>query len=700
VLTPAQAKLGPLTGPANLMMFVYPKRETRYAWQSELAMIRGAFSLFDGLRLLWIATDDSTAEGEIDLTGWTAVATGPNDPQQRELPGWRWAMGLLKSEPGFTVRLHAKGAWRGTAEQHLARWWELGYERLLDVDRVRESLQSHVITGPFRRNVPAVNLGTQWHYSGSLYAFRNAEIFVDEWEPAGKVDPGWYVEAWPALVAPRELAGSVGWDGVGDLYQAKAWRHVPQTAVVNQQLTTELTQETKIDETPQVIAFPAMPRQKKPAVSIIVPAWNEATRIEKCLRSLVAQTFTDFEVIIVDDGSTDETSNIVRQLISDDGRFSLITKEHSGIGNTLNAGFARACADLQTWTSADSWVFPEYLAILKAALEVNPAAVMAYSDWKHVDGDKETIVREPDFNRKELQASCRIGVCWLFRRSAKEQAGPYVAEPCEDYYMHLMLAGIGDFVHVPEVLGVWRNHPANTSTRTCNPSKWVHSVTVKAKARWQQAKYRVAYVCPNLDAASVGWLHASVFNDISSDFAVRHILGDVTHVTPGIDLRLRVQNGDYPIEDAARQAIHEADIIHINSAFPDADSDLWEIVKGKPLVIHHHATRQQRDAETIRRWKEAGTPVLTCTPGHPLATWIPNAMPINPAFPMQYDSFYQPAERDWSRLKILCHHNYESGKGVAQIQDIIDGMDEIRFGGRLRRQVDLSLSTEKKTPII
>lgn len=162
-----QAALPELTGPANLMMFIYPKRETREVWQAQLAMIREAMSKFDGMKLMWVAVDNSTCQDEIDFSGWTHIRATPNVPEKRELLGWWWAMDHLKDQPGFTVRLHAKGAWRGTPELHLQRWWELGYQRLLDVDRVRESLQSHTMTGPFRRNVPATNLGVSWHYAGS-----------------------------------------------------------------------------------------------------------------------------------------------------------------------------------------------------------------------------------------------------------------------------------------------------------------------------------------------------------------------------------------------------------------------------------------------------------------------------------------------------------------------------------------------------
>lgn len=214
--------LPPLSGPTNLAWFVWPRTVARDVWQPQLETIRAAFDQFDGKKFLYIATDDSTSEGEIDLRGWDSIQVAPNDPQGREVPGWRWLMEAARREPGCTVWLHAKGVWRGQQELHLKRWSELAYQTMLDVPRVRKSLERNLITGCFRRNNHATNLGVPWHYSGSFYAVRNDAITFPE-SNAG----GWYAEAWPGLVAPHELAGCLAFDGCGDLYQASNWKEGP-----------------------------------------------------------------------------------------------------------------------------------------------------------------------------------------------------------------------------------------------------------------------------------------------------------------------------------------------------------------------------------------------------------------------------------------------------------------------------------------
>lgn len=222
--TGPEPDLPPLEGPANLMMSFYPRRETRHIWERQQEVIREAIDRFDGQKLCAIACDDSTAENEIDRSLWDDVIELENDRERWELPGWQWAMERLASEPGFTVRLHAKGAVRGAAEKHLQSWWELGFAAMLDVDAVRRSLDSAIITGPFRRFGFAHNLGVDWHYSGSFYAFRNAEIFAREWMPDSRGDASHYVEAWPAMVASKAESDCLRYDGVGDLYASKNWK--------------------------------------------------------------------------------------------------------------------------------------------------------------------------------------------------------------------------------------------------------------------------------------------------------------------------------------------------------------------------------------------------------------------------------------------------------------------------------------------
>jgi len=228
----------------------------------------------------------------------------------------------------------------------------------------------------------------------------------------------------------------------------------------------------------------------RPQVSIVVPAWNEAPRIEKSLRSLLAQTDQDFELIVVDDGSRDDTAAVARSILAGRPQTQVLQKQNGGTGSALNLGFSVARGEYLTWWSADCWVYPHWLEKLGSCLEAHPEVVMAYSDWRSVDdrNGASAIHHVPEFDKERLLHDCYVGPCWLFRRTAKEIAGRYLEEPCEDYDMHLRLSEVGPFRRVPHILGVWRNHSLNVSNRLIsNPetTQW-HGQSARIQERHRQ----------------------------------------------------------------------------------------------------------------------------------------------------------------------------------------------------------------------
>ena len=209
------------------------------------------------------------------------------------------------------------------------------------------------------------------------------------------------------------------------------------------------------------------PYSKSLKISVVVPAWNEATRIERSLASILSQTMQDFELIVVDDGSADETSTVAETVLAGRPNAKVLRKTNGGTGSALNLGFRMARGEYLTWWSADSWVEPNWLEVLNACLDQNPEVVMAYGDWMSFDEVTGTTQTNPvpEYDKNLLRKRCFVGPCWLFRGSAKKAAGEYLEEPCEDYDMHLRLSEVGPFKRVPHVLGTWRNHPMNVTNR-------------------------------------------------------------------------------------------------------------------------------------------------------------------------------------------------------------------------------------------
>jgi glycosyltransferase involved in cell wall biosynthesis len=88
-------------------------------------------------------------------------------------------------------------------------------------------------------------------------------------------------------------------------------------------------------------------------VSIIIPLYNAANYIESCLTSVVKQTYTNLQVIIVNDGSTDDSLTIVIQFIRDDSRFTLVNQENKGCSAAKNKGLQYATGDFIQYLDAD-----------------------------------------------------------------------------------------------------------------------------------------------------------------------------------------------------------------------------------------------------------------------------------------------------------------------------------------------------------
>ena len=87
-----------------------------------------------------------------------------------------------------------------------------------------------------------------------------------------------------------------------------------------------------------------------PKVSIIIPVYNSASKgLNDCIDSVLAQSFSDFELIIINDGSTDDSLTICRQFTSIDNRIKLIDKKNGGVSTARNAGISIACGEFITF---------------------------------------------------------------------------------------------------------------------------------------------------------------------------------------------------------------------------------------------------------------------------------------------------------------------------------------------------------------
>ncbi len=114
-------------------------------------------------------------------------------------------------------------------------------------------------------------------------------------------------------------------------------------------------------------------------ISIIIPAYNAAPTIQHCLKSIFNQTFQDFEIIVVNDGSTDNTGNILKNYA---GRIKIISQANQGAAQARNRGEREAAAPFVIFCDADITMKPKMLGTMYQALQNNPEKSYAYSAFK------------------------------------------------------------------------------------------------------------------------------------------------------------------------------------------------------------------------------------------------------------------------------------------------------------------------------
>ena len=103
-----------------------------------------------------------------------------------------------------------------------------------------------------------------------------------------------------------------------------------------------------------------------PKVSVIVPVFNTAKYIAQCLKSIVNQSLKEIEIIIIDDGSTDNPEKVIKEFSQKDDRIIFLKKQNSGLANTYNMGVQQATGDFLVFVDSDDWIQTNALEILHA----------------------------------------------------------------------------------------------------------------------------------------------------------------------------------------------------------------------------------------------------------------------------------------------------------------------------------------------
>jgi glycosyltransferase involved in cell wall biosynthesis len=213
----------------------------------------------------------------------------------------------------------------------------------------------------------------------------------------------------------------------------------------------------------------------QPAISVAMSVYNNADYLALAIESILAQTFRDFEFLILNDGSTDDSAAIINRYAARDSRIRPIHRANKGLIVSLNQLVEEARAPLIARMDGDDIALPERFERQVAFLRDNPDYGVT-STWTHdIDGQGNPYAvtgKEPPITHEDFVAAIEEGplLCHpsvLFRRDLVLQVGGYHAafKHCEDYDLWLRLAAITKLGSIPERLMRYRHTEGQVSSR-------------------------------------------------------------------------------------------------------------------------------------------------------------------------------------------------------------------------------------------
>jgi GT2 family glycosyltransferase/glycosyltransferase involved in cell wall biosynthesis len=208
-----------------------------------------------------------------------------------------------------------------------------------------------------------------------------------------------------------------------------------------------------------------------PRVSVVMPVYNAGRYLAPAVESVLAQTFRDFEFIIVDDGSTDSSLEVLRAYEKQDARIRFISRPNTGLVGALNDGIAAARGEFIARMDADDVSLPARLERQVEILQSDAECLAVGSDVLFIDPEGAPLIRRnPPLQHAGIVAELLEGnggalihPSVVFRRDALVACGGYREEAIhlEDFDLYLRLMSHGRLANLPEALLLYRQHPAS-----------------------------------------------------------------------------------------------------------------------------------------------------------------------------------------------------------------------------------------------
>jgi alpha-1,3-rhamnosyltransferase len=223
------------------------------------------------------------------------------------------------------------------------------------------------------------------------------------------------------------------------------------------------------------IAGPAISKERSD-VFVCIPSFNHAPFVEKCLRSIITQTLPPKKLLVIDDGSRDESPAIIERVLRD-CRFDseLIVRENRGLCATLNQGLEMSSGHYFAYLGSDDFWLPNFLEERAKLLNTRTGAVLGYGHAYIVDDSDRVFACTADFDEDWsryadgnplsmlVNGVSPVSSTVFYRRSLLPSAPWNEDANLEDYELYVKLMQFGEFAFDPQVLSAWRQHGYNTS---------------------------------------------------------------------------------------------------------------------------------------------------------------------------------------------------------------------------------------------
>ena len=209
-----------------------------------------------------------------------------------------------------------------------------------------------------------------------------------------------------------------------------------------------------------------------PKVTIILPTNNGAKYLSDSVESVINQSYKDWELIIVDDCSTDETLKIANEFMQKDQRIVVV---HNTINKklpaSLNIGFEMARGEYFSWTSDDNIYEKDAIKKMVRYLDTTPNIPMVRADMVLIDENAEVISESEEFDCHKMLVNNCVGACFMYRRSVAQKVGQYdeTLFCVEDYdYWIRIMEQYGTIGNIKEFLYKYRWHSGSLSSTKRN----------------------------------------------------------------------------------------------------------------------------------------------------------------------------------------------------------------------------------------